>query len=301
MRAAIMLLVSFRGSLPSPLPAAAVVNLVEKLVAAPQLFVGLPQPAVNVVLMVTTAANACATGQLPADLRVRFLHAVFSLSPGALVLVPKSVMVPVLGTITSPDMLDALPGAVTVKLVTVLSLSRPLFLCMPVPALLSLLSSVAARSPQELLTALPPSTLFGFLDGLLHAARDASPILADAATGPVLAAVLGPLMTSRLVSVLPAPTLDLFLAVVGSSPELAGSLPASCVVSVFGTLAKSPNLLSSLDPNHLAKALVTVMNTPSAADGLPPTMFTALLDAVAVYLPSCFDCIPIADLSPGRK
>lgn len=300
MRAAVILLVSFHGSLPSPLPATAVVNLVGKFAATPQLFSALPRPALVAVLTATAAAGPCASGDVSADVRVQFLQGLFTLSPGALNAVPKSVLLPVLGTITSPDMLNALPAPVTVKLITLLSLSRPLFTCLPLPTLVSLLSSVAARSPQEVLTALPPSTLFGFLDGLLCTVRDASPFPENTVPAPVLAAVFGPLMTSRMISVLPAPTLDQLLAVIGTSPELAKSLPVSGFVSVFGTLTKSPNLLSSLNPNHLAKTLVTVMATPSVNSGLPPTLVTALLDAVAVYLPSCFDCVPIADASPPQ-
>ncbi|XP_015377329.1 PREDICTED: uncharacterized protein LOC107171594 [Diuraphis noxia] len=285
---------SVYGSMMDPPPPAIVTYLVGMFACTPKLFNTLSQPCLNSALSILSV-NRCALCEVPSKDRVLFLNGLLSLSAGALNSIPRGSFISILGIVSSPEFFVDLPHPSAINLITALSMSKPTFNCLPIPTLLSFLTFVSCKS--ELLVTVSPSTVFGFLDGLLETLDESSPFLVNTIPTPVLVGILSPLMTSRMLSVMPISTFDLLCSVFGSSQALTKGLPVTHFTSMFNVLIPSPKILSSLNPNNFAKMLSTVVTCPSVLDNFPSTLRHQLFDSITVYLPNSLACIPSNDYS----
>lgn len=292
----VLVFTSMYGHLTDPIPSDMVVNLVGVFGCSPKLFYTLTQPTLNSALSIL-AVNQCALHQVPPKDSGLFLKGLLSLSPGVLNSIPKSSFVSILGMVSSADFFDDIPQSSTYNLITALSMSKSSVNCLPLQTLLSLLSFIASQPHPEYLMKLPPSTHFGFLGGLLDTLDDTSPFLVNTIPTSVLVTILSPVMSSRVLSVLPISSFDSLVSVLGSSQALSKDLPVTHFISMINILITSPNILSSLNPNNLAKMLSTVATCPSIFDNLPSTLMRQLYESIAVYLPSSLACITANEYS----
>ncbi|XP_022181299.1 uncharacterized protein LOC111041360 [Myzus persicae] len=292
----VIVITSVYGHIMDPLPPAMVLNLVNMFACSPKLLSTIPQPCLISALSIL-AVNRCALCEVPTKDSVLFLNGLLSLSPGVLNSIPRGSFISIVGIVNTPEFFNDLPQSSAINLITALSMSKSSIKCLPLPTLVSLLTFMASKPPTELMIRMPPSTLFGFLDGLLDTLDESSPFLVNTIPTPVLVAILNPVMNSRMLSVMPMSTFDLLFSVLGSSQALSKCLPISNFLSIFNILITSPKILSSLNPNNVAKMLSTVASCPSIMDGLPSTLMLQFLDSITVYLPSSLACITANEYS----
>jgi len=292
----VMVITSLYGHLTDPIPTDMVVNLIGVLGCSPKLFTTLPQPCLNSALSIL-AVNRCALYQVPSKDSDLFLKGLLSLSPGILNGIPKSTFISILGTISSTNFFNDLPHSSTMNLITALSMSKASVNCLPLQTLLSLLSFIASKTHTEFMLKLPPSTHFGFLDGLLDTLDNSSPFLVNTIPTSVLVTILSPVMTSRMLSVMPISSVDSLVSVLGSSSALSTDLPVTHFISIFNILITSPKILNSLNPNNVAKMLSTVATCPSIIDSLPLNLMRQLFESITLYLPTSLACITANEYS----
>ncbi|XP_001951079.2 uncharacterized protein LOC100159872 [Acyrthosiphon pisum] len=292
----VLVFTSMYGHLTDPIPTDMVINLVGVLACSPKLFSTLTQPCLNSALSIL-AVNQCALHQVPPKESGLFLKGLLSLSPGVLNSIPKSSFVSILGMVSSTEFFNEIPQSSTMNLITALSMSKSSVNCLPLQTLLSLLSFIASKTHTEFMMKLPPSTHFGFLDGLLDTLDDSSPFLVNTIPTSVLVTILSPAMTSRMLSVLPISSFDSLVSVLGSSQALSKDLPVSNFISMINILITSPKILGSLNPNNVAKMLSTVATCPSIFDSLPSNLMHQLFESITVYLPSSLACITANEYS----
>lgn len=284
----VVVITSVYGSLMDPVPPAMVTNLVGMFACTPKLFSTISQPCLNSALTMLTV-NSCALCDVPTKDRVLFLNGLLSLSAGVLNSIPRGSFVAILGTVSSPDFFKDLPHPSAVNLITAVSMSKPTFNCLPIPTLMSFLTLINYKL--ELMETLSPSTIFGFLDGMLDTLDESSPFLVNTIPTPALVAILSRIMTSRMLSVMPISTFDLLCSVLGSSHALTKALPVTNFTSMLCVLISSPKILSSLNANNFARILSTVATCPSVLNNLPLKSRRDLFDAITVYLPNALASI----------
>ncbi|XP_025203141.1 uncharacterized protein LOC112600186 [Melanaphis sacchari] len=289
-RSFIITLTSFYGHMTAPMPHAISINLMKMLACSPKLFFTISQECLNSILS-ELAFNQCTLYEIPTEDIVPFLNGLLSLSPGVLNKIPRASFISTLGLVSSPEILSNLTHSSVINLITVLSMSKSTVNCLQLPTLFSLLTFIASKSLMETTIKLPPSTVFGFLEGLLVTLDESSPFLVNVIPTSVLVAIFKPIMTSRMLSTIPIINFDLLLSVLGSSQLLIRDLPISNFISTFNILITSPKILSSLNPNNVAKLLSTVATCPTLLDFLPSPLKRQLLDSITVYLPSSLACI----------
>jgi len=290
----VLVFTTMYGHLTDPIPSDMVINLVGVLGCSPKLFSTLTQPCLNSALSIL-AVNQCALHQVPPKDSDLFLKGLLSLSPGILNRIPKSSFVSILGLVSSADFFNDLPHSSTLNLITALSMSKSSVNCLPLQTLLSLLTFIASKTHTEFMTRLPPSTHFGFLDGLLDTLEGSSPFLDNTIPTSVLVTILSPAMTARMLSVLPISSFNSLVSVLGSSQALTKDLPVTNLISMINILINSPKILSSLNPNNVAKMLSTVATCPSIFDSLPSNLMRQLFESITVYLPSSLACITASE------
>lgn len=284
----VVVITSVYGSLMDPVPPVMVTNLVGMFACSPKLFSTVSQPCLNSVLTILTV-NSCALCNVATKDRVLFLNGLLSLSAGVLNSIPRGSFVAVLGTVSSPDFFMNLPDPSAVNLITALSMSKPTFNCLPIPTLISFLTFMSCKS--KMMETLKPSTIFGFLDGMLDTLDESSPFLVNTIPTPVLVAIISPVMKSSKLDIMPISTFDLLCSVLGSSHALTKRLPVTNFTSMISVLISSPKILSSLNVNNVAKMLSTVAACPSVFNNLPSNFRQQLYDAITVYLPNSLACI----------
>lgn len=228
---------------------------------------------------------------VPKRFKPKFLARLLSLPVGDLTRIPTPMIGSLISTVRHPGVLESLPRQATLNLITVLSMSTPLFNVLPLTTFASLVSFVSHE--QIILAQMPPSTLFGFLEGFLNVLNEPSGFVVDVLPTPDLVNVLSPMITHRMLSVLPTRCLDLMLAVIGSSSKLSQAMPAINFVSIFGLLATSPRQLGSTNPSYLGGLLNTVAECPHLLNGIPSTTYTQLFEAMVAHLPMCLNYVPM--------
>lgn len=231
-------------------------------------------------LLTMITKNPCVLYGTSTKVRIRFLDGLLSLSPGVLKDIPKSVLISILGTVNSLDVLNALSLPATMNLITTLSLSKPLFSYLPYHTFMSVLTFIAKKSPYEITVLLPPSTLFGFYEGFLEILNDSPSTFEKTIPISLIDKMLAPIMTSRMLSVFPISNFDQLLAFMSSKAGLCVELPPSYFVSLFNTLNSSPKILISLNPYNLANVMLAVQKN------VPDNIYSELLHSIAIYLPS---------------
>lgn len=245
----------------------------------------------NILDSVLTAVTVNDTlGNASAIVQTRFLEGLFSLSPSIIDdCTSKSATISLLGTVSSAENLNALSRTAVVHLLTALSLSNSLMKSLPASNVSSLLTFIACKSPLETFVTLPPSTLFGFLDGLLNTVSD--PKFKNGLPDSAIVTILHHTMTSRMLAVFPVHSLDRLLAVLSASKNLTNALPATNFVSLFNVLRTSPVIVKSLNDDHLANVLIAVASTPDINKNIPPSVLTGTFKSVSVYKPSINDVL----------
>lgn len=232
----------------------------------------------NAILTMITN-NSTIINCVPTRVRIKFIDGLLSLSPGILINIPKPVLLLLIGTISSEDILTALRQSSSMNFITTVSLSKSLFNCLPHNTLLSLLKFIASKSPIEISGLLPPSTLFGFYENLFDTLNDRSLSLEKPLPISLTEKIIAPIMTSRMLSVYPIHGYENLLAFIGSSVELCKQLPATYFVSLFITINKSPNIFVKLDPYYLSNIMLSVQYK------VPTNVYNELLNSIAIYLP----------------
>ncbi|VVC32636.1 Hypothetical protein CINCED_3A016118 [Cinara cedri] len=230
----------------------------------------------SVLKMITN--YPCALNSVSTKVRIQFLDGLLSSSPGILIGIPKPVFISILGMISSFDVLTALPLSSTMNLITALSLSKPVFNCLPDETFLALLKFIVANSREQILILIPPSTLFGFYEGIFDRINN-EPFVYGSAILPksLIIEIISPIMTSRMLSVFPIHMYDKLLKIIGPCTK---EFPTSNMISLFTVLAKSPIILNSLNPYYLSQIVVAVLHSM-------PTGLTEELElSIAYYLPS---------------
>lgn len=231
-------------------------------------------------LLTMITKNPCVLYSVSTKVRIRFLNGLLSLSPGVLKDIPKSVFISILGTINSLDVLNAISLPAVMNLITTLSLSKPLFNCLPYHTLMSVLTFIAEKSPFEITVLLPPSTLFGFYEGFLDILNNSPSIFEKAIPTSLIEKMLAPIMTTRMLSVFPIHSFDQLLAFMSSYTGLCVKLPPSYFVSLFNTLNNAPKILISLNPYNLGNVMLAVKYN------VPDNLYLELLHSIAIYLPA---------------
>lgn len=286
---AVELLITHYSSLTVPLPGTVVLNLVTALTASPTLLDELPGPHVKSALTTVAVDHRVLLGVPKTDLVLFFRRLLTMPAHRIAYCVPKPVFVAIVGTVSScPDLLHGVPVSDVTNLITVMSLSKSWFQCLPPPFVLALLNCIATRPVMPKLT---PSTLFGFVEGLFETLGDSSYFLADTVPTTTLFAIVNPLLTRQMLSVFPVRNFDLLLSVLGSSPALARALPASRVANVFAILSTSPRILTSLNPSRVGNAIMTVVTSKNATDGITARTWDNLFESIFHYLPECLEYI----------
>jgi len=292
-----LLSVARNRSTGGPLPIAVVVNLVTVYACTDRLLCALPRWAVaDALLLIGTDDGRAMPDHVPPAIRARFLDQLLSSVPPGLLYscVPRPVLAPVVGAAARPDVVGRLSERAAANLIVALAYSKPLFNCLPVPALVSLLTYVASAPPAIVWSHFAPSTVFGFLDGLLDTVRDAYPALANRVPGTLLAAVFNRTnaMTKRVLSLMPANGIANLVELLGSYPNVTRTLPAADVASLLSVVKSAPQLTRAINPVHLAGVLATVRSCPTILGQLPPNLLDELLDFIAIHSPGTFDCMP---------
>ncbi|XP_050539566.1 uncharacterized protein LOC126904521 [Daktulosphaira vitifoliae] len=273
----------------SNIPSPCIVNLIITLTKAPKLLCSLTQPALYALLAVITSNPGNIT-HVPLPILAKFITLLLSTSPGTLYSAPTSTLAILIGQVTSPIILSALPHNALLNLITLLSLNVGLFNALPISTIVSLLTYLST-SP-SILTALPPSTLFDFLENLFDTFADSTPFLVNVVPTAILAKILSTVLTPCILTVLPTKTFNLLLCVLGSAPALLGALPTCTIVSLLTVLASSPNILVDITPTFLVNILVQIVTYPNLLTAIPLQLIIALLNAVATYLPTALNAIP---------
>ncbi|XP_027850953.2 uncharacterized protein LOC114130223 [Aphis gossypii] len=280
-----------------PLPPEMVINLFNMLACSPpELFSMIPPQCMNSVVLILSI-NQCALGEIPPKNIVSFLNGLLSLSPGVLNNIPKASFISILGMASSTEIFNNLTHLSAMNLITVLSMSKSTVSYLPLPTLISLLNFIECKSFKELLNKLPPSTTYGFLEGLLVTLDGSSPFLINTIPTSVLVSIISPIMTARWLGVMSIDNFDLLISVMGSSHKLLKALPPTNFDSIFSILISSPKILSSLKPNNVNKLLITLATCPSILQNIPLNPMHQLLNAINDYLPSSLVCISESEFS----
>lgn len=288
---------SLQGHMVVPLPPEMVINLFNMLACSPpELFSMIPPQCMNSVVLILSI-NQCALGEIPPKNIVSFLNGLLSLSPGVLNSIPKASFISILGMASSTEIFTNLTHLSAMNLITVLSMSKSTVSHLPLPTLISLLKFIEYKSFKELLSKLPPSTSFGFLEGLLVTLDDSSPFLINTIPTSVLVSIISPVMNARWLGVMSINNFDLLISVMGSSHKFLKALPPTNFDSIFSILISSPKILSSLKPNNVLKILTTLATCPSILDNIPSTLMRELLITINDYLPSSLVCISESEFS----
>ncbi|XP_026813358.1 uncharacterized protein LOC113553951 [Rhopalosiphum maidis] len=292
----IIVVTSFYGHMTVPLPPVLAINLINMLACSPKLFSSIPQQCLNSILSIL-AVNQCALCGIPTKDVVPFLNGLLSLSPGVLNSIPKASFISILGMASSTEIFNNVTHTSVMNLITVLSMSKSTIKCLPLPTLFWLMTFVASKPLTELMIILSPSTVYDFLGGLLDTLDDSSPFLINTIPTSVTVAILSPIMTTRMLGVMPIIYFDLLMSVLGSSHAILKALPTTNFISTFNILINSPNILSSLNPNNVAKILSSVATCPSIMDNIPLNYVHQLLEKISVYSPSSLACISENELT----
>lgn len=265
------------------LPGSAVVNALSALCSKPDVFDKLPRPILYSTLAVFSDKSKSSSDCVPASLWAQLADRLFSLSPGVLYDMPTPTLVNVFGPACSPDVLSGLSSKQLANFVTLLSLSPALVEGLPIPGFVCLVDHLGAKA--DVLSELPPTTLFDFLRCLFDVISRSSKYLLNESNVPAIVKLLVALMTPDVLGVLPVNAFQSLLTMIWSSPSLLVALPVSNVVSLLTTVVSSPNVLVAVDASHLNGLLDAIAFDGNMSKSVPTKLIVELLNSLAVYLP----------------
>lgn len=268
------------------LPAGVAVNMVILFGSTNKLFsYCVSEKILDTVLDIVTVNNVLR--QVSNDIQVQFLDGYFKLSTAAYIknCVSELSSEYLLETVSTAENLKSLSSTSVVHLITAISLWHTF----PSANMESLLTYIA-ENPTEIFLQLPPSTLFGFIEGLLGILNE--PKFEHGIPYSVIVKTLRPTMNPRMLSMLPRHAFDQLISVLGKNPALTKSLKVTDFNSIFRTLKTSPVLLTSVNSLNLANLLTTVATTPEIYNNVNSTLLIGTMQSISDYVPYTISNIP---------